>query len=326
MPATLQCLAGQEGAVVGGKGGGNGIVSAGEELKGRTTAAKAVAPEEDDEATVASSAAGAEEEASSAASRAVVAGGQVMRAVPQTFAGIEATARLVQAKGVFLERSSHRHESEIKQWLHQHNEADFAYGQFSGEQLLVAPLHDQCEGSGCEDLSCQHDTAEHTHAPAGPQEIRDACVRLVAGLPGSFREAVQSDAEALAGMCVRLCPGVPWLAMRLEIVQEYSCKRWHQDCYTGRAIITYVGPGTCAADDASVLWHQFNKGGSNRDRCVPPQCIQQMATNTVLLMKGNEWPGIRGKGLTHKSPGEGTSPPPKRLLLKVDLSVDSCDL
>ena len=51
-----------------------------------------------------------------------------------------------------------------------------------------------------------------------------------------------------------------------------------------------------------------------------------MATNTVLQMKGNEWPGIRGKGLTHKSPGEGTSPPPKRLLLKVDLSVDSCDL
>ena len=45
-----------------------------------------------------------------------------------------------------------------------------------------------------------------------------------------------------------------------------------------------------------------------------------MQTNSVLLMKGDAWPGIEGFGLTHKSPDVNDDPPPKRLLLKVDLN------
>ena len=42
-------------------------------------------------------------------------------------------------------------------------------------------------------------------------------------------------------------------------------------------------------------------------------------TNAVLLMKGDAWPGIKGNGLTHKSP-RGQPPLPKRVLLKCDLT------
>ena len=42
-------------------------------------------------------------------------------------------------------------------------------------------------------------------------------------------------------------------------------------------------------------------------------------TNAVLLMKGDAWPGIKGSGLTHKSP-RGQPPLPKRVLLKCDLT------
>ena len=46
----------------------------------------------------------------------------------------------------------------------------------------------------------------------------------------------------------------------------------------------------------------------------------EVPTNAVLLMKGDAWPGIKGSGLTHKSP-RGQPPLPKRVLLKCDLTV-----
>ena len=45
----------------------------------------------------------------------------------------------------------------------------------------------------------------------------------------------------------------------------------------------------------------------------------EVPTNAVLLMKGDAWPGIKGNGLTHKSP-RGQPPLPKRVLLKCDLT------
>ena len=45
----------------------------------------------------------------------------------------------------------------------------------------------------------------------------------------------------------------------------------------------------------------------------------KVPTNAVLLMKGDAWPGIKGNGLTHKSP-RGQQPLPKRVLLKCDLT------
>ena len=45
--------------------------------------------------------------------------------------------------------------------------------------------------------------------------------------------------------------------------------------------------------------------------------------NAVSLMKGERWPGIRGKGLTHKSPNmpiDASGRSEKRIILKVDIS------
>ena len=54
-------------------------------------------------------------------------------------------------------------------------------------------------------------------------------------------------------------PKVPFITLRLEIVQYNACWRWHQDAYVGRAIISYVGPGTCTTDDQSVRWTKFDQ-------------------------------------------------------------------
>ena len=83
--------------------------------------------------------------------------------------------------------------------------------------------------------------------------------------------------------------------------QFEACWRWHQDGYCGRAIISYVGPGTCVADDKDVKWDLFEElmGKEENLDCVPTDGVQQMTTNSVLLMKGGGWPGLRGMGLTH---------------------------
>ena len=85
---------------------------------------------------------------------------------------------------------------------------------------------------------------------------------------------------------------MPWVTFRLEIVQEAACWKWHQDAYIARALVTYVGSGTCAVDDASVRWDEFKatSGEETSDSCVPIKDIKQMNTNAVLLMKGDAWP------------------------------------
>ena len=239
-----------------------------------------------------------------------------------TFEGLEEVAKLVDAKGCYFHRgTSHPKEEAIQDFLDSHEEEDFPFGEVTSAQFLVAP---PVESSGCGDSDCddEHD-ATNGQSIANLETIRESCAKMVEELPKSFRENIRSDAESLATLYTRLCPKVPWLTIKLEFCQENYCGRWHQDYYVARSIVTYVGPGTCAAEDNKVKWDEFAKTTSDEsnDSVVPEKDVVQMPTNSVLLMKGDSWPGIRGKGLTHKSPTdfEGNDAPPKRLILKVDL-------
>ena len=84
------------------------------------------------------------------------------------------------------------------------------------------------------------------------------CGKPIGYLPaGAVRDAVRGDALRMADALRRLCPHAPWLRLQLEIIGRDACWRWHQDHYCGRAIITYVGPGTWLAEDADVRYDQF---------------------------------------------------------------------
>ena len=209
----------------------------------------------------------------------------------------------------------------MAQWVLTQEEC---FESFSIEQLLVSPLG----GGG--------DPCNQSKPVAGPDEIRAACGRVVAGVPeGAFREAMRSDAEALVGTLLRLCPDSLWLTLQVEIVGKNACTRWHQDQYVCRAIITYVGPGTWLVDDESVRYDQFKatRGAPSEvsDRCIVPSfdSIIRPSANTVVLMKGSVWPGIRGvagyEGLTHRAPDVPAdaygNPVLKRICLKIDLAM-----
>ena len=77
--------------------------------------------------------------------------------------------------------------------------------------------------------------------------------------------------------------------------------------------------GTLAADDNQVDWGAFEASMGEEDNEHVVSTCHEVPTNAVLLMKGDAWPGIKGSGLTHKSP-RGQPPLPKRVLLKCDLT------
>ena len=233
--------------------------------------------------------------------------GIVVRASPATFAGLEKAARRQNAKGVYVERGPHSKAAQIQTWLNGQEEEDLMFGEFASAQLLVA-------APPCEDSDCDDD-----HELATDEDVEAALDQLVGELPASFRSHVRDDAAALVRLSRRLSPATPWITLRLEILHQEACWRWHQDGYCGRTLVCYVGPGTLTADDAQVDWDAFEASMGEEDNEHVVSSCHEIPTNAVLLMKGDAWPGIKGPGLTHKSP-RGQQPLPKRVLLKCDLT------
>ena len=189
--------------------------------------------------------------------------GTVVRATPATFAGLEKAARRQNAKGVYIERGPHSKASQIQTWLNGQEEEDLMFGEFASAQLLVAP-------PPCEDSDCDDD-----HELATDADVEAALDQLVSELPASFRTHVRDDAAALVRLSRRLSPATPWITLRIEILHEEACWRWHQDGYCGRTLVCYGGPGTLAADDSQVDWDAFEASmGEEDNEHVVTACVE----------------------------------------------------
>ena len=272
-----------------------------------------------------------------------------------SLAGWEEAARKPDAKGVIWDRGPHALEKPMTEWA---NGQDETLEGLTNMQLLVAPPHgrrDKCgNAGGCGDPThhcskkprgADPDPEDPQHPPQQPPQpynydswpvatavdVEAACVRVASQLPEAFRGGVAKDAAAMVAALRRLCPTTPWLTLKVEVIAiEGACSRWHQDHYTCRCICTYTGPGTWCADDGSVRFDQFARtiGAPMHisDPAIVPsfESVHEPDPNAFVLMKGNAWPGIRGVGLTHKSPNlradPNGEPELKRLMLKVDLA------
>lgn len=240
---------------------------------------------------------------------------------------MEQVARMPDAKGVIWERKSHPLQEEMARWAAAQERT--AHGCFSVEQLYTGgeTRGEDAETSRPSKSAKLLANAERPRDVAGPDEVQAACERVVAALPPALRGPMSGDAKALADMLLRLCPTSPWITIQVEVVTTLAaCTRWHQDKYSGRALITYTGPGTWCVDDASVCYDQFTRTlgmpMEESDPLIVPNfsSIHKPESNAVVLLKGNDWKGIRGVGQTHKAPN--VDPYLKRLILKVDVSVE----
>ena len=112
------------------------------------------------------------------------------------------------------------------------------------------------------------------------------------------------------------------------------CSRWHQDWYAGRFVISYTGASTWVVEDKDARLNMIEDSAGLPDNIADPLIVPDFDSiimpgkNSVVLMKGNTWPGIEysrnAMGLCHKAPTMKSDaqgqPLQKRLMLKVDLA------
>ncbi len=79
----------------------------------------------------------------------------------------------------------------------------------------------------------------------------------------------------------------PDIRMRIEVVTDDACRKFHVDNVLARMICTYSGPGT-----------EYGVSGKNK----APEQIHRVPTGQPMLFKGKLWPGARNRVLQHRSP------------------------
>ena len=135
------------------------------------------------------------------------------------------------------------------------------------------------------------------------------------------REAFLTDVSLLTDMFTCLLD-METVGVRISLLKQAMCPRFHVDRIGARMVCTYLGAGTeWLADeqvDRSKLGHGSN-GLPDHQSGLYPRHIkpQQVKTGDVLIMKGDTWPGQEGHGVVHRSPACNESTP--RLFLSLDV-------
>ena len=103
------------------------------------------------------------------------------------------------------------------------------------------------------------------------------------------------------------------VGLRLHVLPDTMCPRFHTDRVPTRLLVTYAGRGTEWLSE-----HQVSRSegpGPLPEQLVDAADIQVLPTGAVSLLKGEAWIGNEGRGLVHRSPAPGHSP---RLVLGLD--------
>jgi len=137
-------------------------------------------------------------------------------------------------------------------------------------------------------------------------DLTDKAQRLsglvaLCGLPKHAAQQIEADFRQIGMVMAKIAPATRML-LKLDIMGENCCSKWHQDKYTARAIISYNLCGTEYVDNGHSQLYSAKVGD-------------------VLLMKGTTFPS-EARGLVHRSPPVQYDPNGKamhRLCLKVDL-------
>lgn len=143
-----------------------------------------------------------------------------------------------------------------------------------------------------------------------------------AALPAQLSKQIEDDACAIGKVVGALCPFAPEVTLKLEIFADNICRRWHQDNYVGRAIVSYTGhTGTEYTRHSNVDFEKLYSGADNQQLVRDANKIESVDVGDILFMKGKLYPH-GAKGLVHKSPKERYHQDGRilnRLVLKVDV-------
>lgn len=140
---------------------------------------------------------------------------------------------------------------------------------------------------------------------------------IAAALPAARRTAgpLLDDIARLVRLYADLV-GCPAVMLRLDSVTGDGCRFFHADHVGLRLLCTYQGAGTQWLPDEAVNRPALGRG-DNDAVIADPTRLQTFGAGHVGLLKGESWPGNRGRGLVHRSPPAAPSGL-SRLLLCLD--------
>ena len=100
------------------------------------------------------------------------------------------------------------------------------------------------------------------------------------------------------------------VGLRLRVLEQAMCPRFHVDHVPLRLITTYAGPASEWLEEGAVNRRRL---GQDEVACAD---IRQLACGDVALLKGEKWTGNEGCGLVHRSPALADRE--RRLILTLD--------
>jgi len=133
-------------------------------------------------------------------------------------------------------------------------------------------------------------------------------------------EFLLADIALLAHLYLDLM-GCPRIGLRLEVLQNAMCPKFHVDRTGIRLLCTYMGPGTEWLDDHFVERSQpgtHNPSQPHADAEVMPNTtgLHQVPMFAIALLKGSMWQGNTHRGVIHRSPV--VAPGQTRVMLAID--------
>ena len=111
---------------------------------------------------------------------------------------------------------------------------------------------------------------------------------------GEATRWLAADVTALARQMARIL-AVSHLVVRVELVRDDACRKFHRDTLKARLICTYSGPGT-----------ELGIAGEGDE----PEEIVTVPTGCPVVLKGKLWPRRAQRSVLHRSPplsGTGAS-------------------
>ena len=146
--------------------------------------------------------------------------------------------------------------------------------------------------------------------------------RLLSELGGSHFSALVDDVNELINMFCYLFH-LNQVGLRLTVLREAMCPKFHVDQVPCRLVTTYGGVGTQWLPNYAVNRAKLgigSKGLSDQESGLynNESDMRQMAAADVALLKGEGWQGNQNAGLVHRSPTIPSSE--SRLLLTLDFS------
>ena len=139
-----------------------------------------------------------------------------------------------------------------------------------------------------------------------PLELRLGSLIETLVLPAPLQAAVLLDVLFLVGVYASLARP-PVIRVTVGLVADDSCRRFHTDQIGLRLVCTYAGPGTECAPDSAVARSALGQHYASNDLAnlaiVPRgRAVRRAGVGDVVLLKGDDWPGNRGRGAVHRSP------------------------